>query len=142
MAILPPYQYCDVLSVDVSTIGYEHREIVCSEMVATGAATRRITQYCFRCRKIRKQVLQISKGTNVWSVNIDSGFSSVMHDVKLPPRCRCKLPHFGIYAAYIGNSVRTFWDILSGRCSRVKKSNIPLPLAMGHTSYPRTSVQN
>ena len=46
MAILPPYQYCDVLSVDVSTIGYEHREIVCSEMVATGAATRRITQYC------------------------------------------------------------------------------------------------
>ena len=89
MAILPPYQHCDVLSVDMSTIGYEHREIVCSEMVATGAATRHITQYCFRCWKIRKQVLLISNGTNVWSVNTDIGFNSVMHDVKLPQRCRC-----------------------------------------------------
>ena len=44
MAILPPYPYCDVVSVDVNTIGYEQRGIVCSEMVATGAAVRLVTQ--------------------------------------------------------------------------------------------------
>lgn len=65
MAILQPYPYCDLLSVDVSTIGYEHREIVRSEMVATGAAVRLITQNFFRCRKIRKQVIVIANGTNV-----------------------------------------------------------------------------
>jgi len=43
-AILPPYPYCDILSVDMSTIGFEERGIVCSEMVATGAAVRLITQ--------------------------------------------------------------------------------------------------
>jgi len=45
MALLPPYLYCDVLSVDVSTTGYKHRRIVCSEMAATDAAAPRITKY-------------------------------------------------------------------------------------------------
>jgi hypothetical protein len=65
VAKLSPYPYFDVLSVDVSTIGYEYREIVCSEMVATGAPARRVPNYYFTCRKIWKQVMVILNGTNV-----------------------------------------------------------------------------
>ena len=142
MAILPPYPYCDVVSVDVNTIGYEQRGIVCSEMVATGAAVRLVTQNGFRCRKIRKQVIVIANGTNVWSVNINSDFNPIMHDFTLPPRCRRELPPFGYYATYMVIPYRRFRTTYRADLQGSRSPRLLDFLAMGQVGYPETSVRN
>jgi len=59
--------------------------------------------------RIGTGVDQISQYVEVLPVGSALGNSSFVRDIGLPPWCAL----LGYYAAYVGNSLPTFWDNLS-----------------------------